>query len=355
MRNGLSAFSSVRICGVIFIAILSLPISWSTWAQGGDVSFSSPAPAECAGGFSFDTGQKQAQVVAGKPITMEVALVTVPVVVTGQQGRLVPDLKRSDFRIYENGVAQTVDRLVPESDPFNIVLMMDTSGSTHFKLGEMQKAALAFVDSLRSQDHLLVTYFDDAIHVDGNFSQDRTRLRQALQQIPDEGGQTRLYDALEIVMREHLGRIQGRKAIVLFTDGVDNESLHTGSAETLAMIEQSDVIVYAIQYDTRKDVTPDRFHVPTPAGYASFNAMYSRAIKYLGNLASHSGGRLYHAETLPSLQSAFTQIAEELSRQYTLCYYPTNQKRDGTFRRIRVNVAQPGVEIRARTGYRAGR
>jgi len=355
LPNRLPAFASTRICGVTLIAILCFPIRLSTSAPGADVSFAASAPAISTSRFFFATGQKQAPVVAGKPIKMEVALVTVPVIVTGKEGRFVPDLKKTDFRIYENGVAQTVDRLVPESDPFHVVLMIDSSGSTHFRFGEMQNAALAFVDSLRPQDRLLVTYFDSEVHVDADFTEDRTRLRQALRPIPGEGGQTRLYDALEIVMRERLGRIQGRKAIVLFTDGVDNESLRTGPAETLAMIEQSDVIVYTIQYDTRKDGSPDRFQVPTPAGYAGFNTMYSRAIKYLSNLAGHSGGRLYHAETLPSLRSAFAQIAEELSRQYTLCYYPANQKRDGSFRRIRVNVAQPGVESRARAGYRAGR
>ncbi len=291
----------------------------------------------------------------GKTIKIEVALVTVPVIVTDRKGRFVSDLKSSDFRIFEDGVPQVIDRLIPDADPFNIALMIDSSGSTHFKFDDMQDAALEFVDSLRPQDRVLVVSFGDETHMDSDFTADRALLRNRIHETVGESGQTRLYDALQQVTQERLDRVAGRKAVVLFTDGVDNESRQTGAADTLSAIEKSEIVAYAIQYDTRKDFVPDRFQVPLPPGYPSFNTLYNEAVRYLRALTSHSGGRVYRAESTASLKEAFAQIAEELRRQYTLCYYPADQKRDGTFRRIKVTVGRTGAVVRARTGYRPAR
>jgi Ca-activated chloride channel family protein len=284
-------------------------------------------------------------------IRVNVTLVTVPVMVMDKAGKCIRDLKASDFRVFENGKEQKIDRLVPESEPFNVALLIDSSGSTHFRSDEMQQAALAFVDALRPRDRLMVVSFDGEISYDSGFTEDHALLRAAIVQ-DHQGSLTRLYDAIDSVMKERLDRIAGRKAMVLFTDGVDNESQRVDAAGSLANIERSDVIVYAIQYDTRKDGLSDRFAVPPPPGYATFGELYARAVRYLRDLTSHSGGRLFHAETMGSLQEAFSQVAQELSLQYTLCYYPADQKRGGSYRRLRVTVDRPDVIVRARTGYR---
>jgi VWFA-related protein len=286
-----------------------------------------------------------------KAIRVDVTLVTVPVMVVDKAGKCIRDLKASDFRVFENGKEQKIDRLVPESEPFNVALLIDSSGSTHFRSGEMQQAALAFVDALRPRDRLMVVSFDGQISYGTGFTDDHAVLHAAILQ-DRQGNLTRLYDAIDSVMTERLDRISGRKAIVLFTDGVDNESQRVDAAGSLAGIERSDAIVYAIQYDTRKDIIPDRFAVPPPPGYATFGELYARAVRYLRDLTSHSEGRLFHAETMGSLQEAFSQVAQELSLQYTLCYYPADQKRGGSYRRLRVTVDRPNVIVRARTGYR---
>ncbi len=287
----------------------------------------------------------------GKAIKVDVSLVTVPVMVMDKSGRSVGGLIAPDFRIFENGVEQKVDRLIPEAELFNVVLMIDSSGSTHFKSGEMQTAALEFAEALRPQDRLMVVSFDEKTSYDSEFTSDRELLRTAILK-ERQGKMTRLYDAIDRVLREKLDPIQGRKAIVLFTDGVDNESVEADDSSTLTQIEKSDVIVYAIQYDTRKDGLPDRFAVPPPPGYPTFNDLYGHALHYLRNLAEHSGGVLYRAEASPSLRQAFAQVAQELARQYTLCYYPSNSKHDGSYRGLRVTVKQAGVTVRARPGYR---
>jgi len=302
-------------------------------------------------------GQKQEIPAENQIIKVDVALVTVPVMVADRSGRYVYGLKESDFHIFENGVEQEIDRLIPEAESFDVALMMDSSGSTHFKFGDIQSAALAFVEALRPRDRLMIVSFDSRISFDSELTDDRAQLRRALLGTHGTNDSTRLYDALDHVVRERFNRLSGRKAIVLFTDGMDNGSELIDSAGTLAEIEHSDVIVYAIQYDTRKDGLPkprDWAVIPRPHGYATLDDLYAFAVRYLGDLTGHSGGRLYHAETLASLNEAFSQIAEELRRQYTLCYYPVNQKRDGSYRRIRVTVDRPGAKVRARTGYRAG-
>ncbi len=197
----------------------------------------------------------------------------------------------------------------------------------------------------------MVVSFDEKTTCDCDFTSDRALLRAAILR-ERQGKMTRLYDAIDNVLREKLDPIQGRKAIILFTDGVDNGSVDADDSSTLTQIEKSDVIVYAIQYDTRKDIPPDRFAVPPPPGYPTFNDLYGYAVRYLRNLTSHSGGMLYRAETSSSLQQAFARVAQELARQYTLSYYPANQKHDGSYRRLRVTVDRHGVTVRARPGYR---
>ncbi len=287
----------------------------------------------------------------GRAIKVDVSLVTVPVMVMDKSGKSVRNLSAADFRIFENGVEQKVDRLIPETEPFNVALMIDSSGSTHFKSGEMQMAAMEFAEALRPQDRLMVASFDDRISFDCDFTSDREILRAAILK-EREGKMTRLYDAIDHVLRERLDPIQGRKAIILFTDGVDNESVEANDSGTLTQVEKSDVIVYAIQYDTRKDLVPDRFAVPPPPGFATFNDLYGYAVRYLRNLTGHSGGLLFHAESSGSLGEAFARVARELALQYTLCYYPANQKRDGSYRRLQVKVKRAGITVRARPGYR---
>ena len=134
-------------------------------------------------------------------IQVNVTLVTVPVMVMDRAGKCIRDLKASDFRVFENGKEQKIDRLVPESEPFNVALLIDSSGSTHFKSGEMQKAALAFMDALRLYDRLMVVSFDDKLSYNSGFTNDHAVLRAAIAQ-DHQGTMTRLYDAIAGVMKE---------------------------------------------------------------------------------------------------------------------------------------------------------
>ncbi len=274
-------------------------------------------------------------------IKVNVSLVTVPVIASDLTGNYVPGLRERDFHLYENDRAQRIDRVIPEAEPFRIALLLDISNSTTLKHADIQTAALAFGDALRPEDRLLVASFGAMIRVHSEFTGEREQFRRAILGTKIEGG-TRLFDAVDLIVPDRFDAFAGRKAIVLFTDGVDTSSRLATAASSLARIEESDVVVYVIQYDTKSD-----------PGFGTFpKSAYESGARYLRDLSSSSGGRLFNAATVSSLSQAFQQVAQELRHQYTICYYPANQVNDGSYRRIRVTSDQPEIRIRARPGYR---
>jgi Ca-activated chloride channel homolog len=295
-----------------------------------------------------------------------VTYVPVPVVVTDNESRMIGDLQPQDFRVFEDDVEQKVDRVMLVSEPFNLALLVDTSSSMKFRIEEVQRAILAFISVLRADDRLMVVSFDRRIFLQAELTSDRSRLRRAVFQMGGGSG-TRLYDTIEVVSASRLDQLPERKAIVLFTDGVDNRSRLSDAASTLARTGESHAPVYAIRYDTSGDLPPVTMSIRLlgeitsaqlqprlmPEGATDNRALYERATQYLTAVVESSGGRLYQARTPGNLDEAFLQIAQELSLQYTLCYYPTQQARDGTYRRIRVEVDRPDVTVRTRSGYRA--
>jgi VWFA-related protein len=294
-----------------------------------------------------------------KAIKVDVTLVTVPVIVSDRDGKYVSDLSARDFRIFEDEREQKIDRIIPETEPFSIALMADTSASMRFKNEEVQNSALAFIDTASPADRLMIVSFSNRVFIHSEFTADRSRLRSAAYSMRAGEG-TRLYDALDLILMDRLNGIQGRKAIVLMTDGVDTRSLLADSAGALAAVEESNVLVYAIQYDTRSE---NNLRSPTdasgwmivPADARQNDERYAHADKFLYNLSVASGGELILAETIANLKGVFAHIADELRFQYMLCYYPQNQNRDRSFHKIRVEVDRPGVTIRARAGYRAAK
>jgi Ca-activated chloride channel family protein len=299
----------------------------------------------------------QKNLVDDSSIKLEVDFVAVPVVASDENGKYVPGLRVADFHIFEDDVEQEIDRLVPVSEPLNAALLMDSSRSIPLKIDQIQQSALSFVESMRPEDHLMVASFDDRVHLDSEFSSDRIGLRRAIL-ATRLGYTTRLYDAVDLILTERLDPISGRKAVVLFTDGVDTSSWLVDAAGSLEDLEESNVVLYAVQIDTRNDVTlqfpPGWTPQIAPPGMAKDEEMHAYGSQYLQDLASRSGGRLFHAATLGNSVEAFARVADELRHQYVLGYYPSNRARDGSYRRIRVTVDRPGVKIRARSGYRAG-
>ena len=298
------------------------------------------------------------EVSAGDVVRINTTLVTVPVSVLDRQGRFVSGLKREDFRVFEDGVEQSIVHFEPTEMPFTVALLLDTSASTRFDLAEIKEAAIEFARQLRPQDRVLVVTFNDEVYLLTEATNDFERISEVIKRKARPGQSTRLYDAVDLVINERLNKIQGRKAIVLFTDGVDTSSQVASGRSTLQEVEELDALIYPIQYDTRDYVSKRAVNIwPFPAvifggsiGPGSTEADYKRADRYLHGLADRTGGRLYSANDPAQLAQAFTSIAEEIRRQYRLGYYPQNGEK-GERHSIRVSVNRPDIAVRARNTY----
>jgi VWFA-related protein len=313
------------------------------------------------------------EVEAGDVIRVDTTLVTLPVSVMDRDGRYVPNLRKEDFRLWEEGVEQNVAFFSSVDKPFSVVLMLDTSGSTRSRLGDIQDAAITFVNQLRPDDQVMVVSFAEQIRVLSEFTKDRYRLRDAIRYTrPGDG--TRLYDAIDLVMNQRLSSVPGRKAIVLFTDGVDTTSRHASYESTIRDAEELDALIYPVQYDTYMDMGgsggggwPGGGRWPSSptdilaqilrgrnrggGGVGTSKREYDLANRYLHELAERTGARSYQGDSNENLAAAFSNIAEELRRQYSLGYYPKNPPQAGQRRQIRVRVNQPNLAVRTRDSY----
>jgi len=320
------------------------------------------------------------EVDAGDVIRVSTTLVTIPVSVMDRDGRYVPNLQKEEFRIWEDGVEQEVAFFQSVDKPFSVVLMLDTSPSTQFRLEDIQDAAISFVSQLRPDDRVMVVSFNDNIKILSDFTTDRSKLERAIQRARTDDG-TRLYDAVDMVINQQLSRIQGRKAIVLFTDGVDTTSRRANFESTVMDAQELDALIYTVAYDTSRDMNVMNYPVGRPndvwgqilggifgggrrggggrsggGGYpprggGTGRNDYEIADRYLMELANSTGGREYHADSLQNMSSAFANVAEELRRQYSIGYYPKRPPQPGQRRQIKVRARQPNLAVRARDSY----
>jgi VWFA-related protein len=314
------------------------------------------------------------EVDAGDVIRVNTTLVTIPVSVMDRDGRYVPNLQKEEFRIWEDGVEQEVAFFQSVDKPFSVVLMLDTSPSTEFRLEDIQDAAVTFVNQLRRDDRVMVLSFDNDIKVLSDFTTDRNKLERAIMRSRTHNG-TSLYDAVDTVINQHLSRVQGRKAIVLFTDGVDTTSRLADYQSNITDAQELDALIYPVQYDTSGDMNANNNPVQRPAdvwdeildgifggrrrggrgGNRSSRGTarddYELGNRYLMELANSTGGREYHADSLQNMSVAFANVAEELRRQYSIGYYPKRPPQPGQRRQIRVRARQPNLAVRARDSY----
>ncbi|MEP6923676.1 MAG: VWA domain-containing protein [Pyrinomonadaceae bacterium] len=281
-------------------------------------------------------------------LKIETALVTIPVSVIDRQGHFVTTLRQQDFQIFEDGKPQEVAYFAATEQPITVALLIDVSNSTEFKIGELQDAANAFIKQLKPVDKVLVIAFDEKARVLSEATNDRDQLFKAIRRAKFHGG-TSLYDAVDFAINRRLSQIQGRKAIVLFTDGVDSTS-RTGSFQsTLAAAEEFDATVFTIHYDTYNPEIDDG-----KTGYGVTREEYAAGADYVKELADKTGGKLYEADSTRNLENAFFNIAEELRWQYNLGYYPLEAGKAGDRKQIKVRVNLQNIAVHARDNYVVG-
>src|SRR6185436_9590365 len=189
------------------------------------------------------------EVAEGDVVRVETTLVSIPVSVMDRDGKFIPNLRKENFRIWEDGAEQQVAYFQSTEKPFTVALVIDTSGSTKYRLDEIQDAAIAFIEQLRADDRVMIVSFNDKIKVLSQPTSDRNMLRDAIRRT-EAGSGTRLYDAVDMIINEYFNRIEGRKAMVLFTDGVDTTSKRASYESTMRDAEELDALIYPVEYDT---------------------------------------------------------------------------------------------------------
>ena len=264
----------------------------------------------------------------------------------------VNDLTKDDFRLSENNVKQQVEHFESASAPFNLVLLIDLSGSTSKVVDLIKSAALHFVDAARPFDRIGVITFAGSQVVVSQVTTDHDALRQRIRAIEKPDGSTKLYDsvayAIDEVFRE--SRDTRRNAIVVISDGLDSVLPNvTGDGSTLTYEEmirrakEFDGVIYSIWTDTQ-DYEPLS---PLDIQQETFDLAHDR----MKELADAGGGAFYECEKLEDLAGAYDRVVADLGTLYTLAYRPTNKVRDGSWRTIRVTVNRPNVVARGKRGY----
>ena len=261
--------------------------------------------------------------------SVDVDVVQIAVVVTDDRGRFVPGLKPSDFQVSEDGVPQKISSFSGERTPLELVTAIDVSSSVTQVLPDMKTAATRFLGGLEAADQATVVGFNESIYTLARRSTDQTIRERAIGRLRAWGG-TALYDAIVHAI-DVLARQTGRRAIVLFTDGEDQNS-HAPMGTAIARVEASDAMIYVV---------------------GQGRAVHSKDLqKLLQRIATTSGGRAFFSNTPRKLDEAFGEILDDLHHQYLMSYPAPDDQRDGKWHSISVKAGGGKYKVRARSGYR---
>jgi Ca-activated chloride channel family protein len=256
------------------------------------------------------------------------------VTVTDGEKRLVPDLVQEDFEVYDNGRLQPITLFDNRPTPISVVVMLDTSGSMTLALDLVKQAAEQFLMRLLPEDQGRVGAFNDKIefHPELEFTSDRDRLIRSLKEL-DFGYPTRLYDAVDQSLA-HLSAIEGRKVVLVFTDGEDTAS-RAGSGSVLERARADETMVYSIGLENVYFNGQQRVRTSPDRG--------------LRRLSDETGGGFFLLKKTDELGSTFTRVAQELHSQYLIGFAPASP--DGKVHKLEVKVKRPGMTARARKSY----
>jgi hypothetical protein len=290
--------------------------------------------------------------------------------------------------LYEDGAQQEIASFGSEEVPFNVALLLDVSPSVQDNIPDIQEAALAFVRQLRPQDRVMVIAFDRGVHYLTDFTSNRRELEGAIRSISTGSG-TSVYEAVYETVRRRMRGVEGRKALILFSDGEDTTS-SASYDDAINIVTESDVLVYGLRYpggggggNVRVDPWP-RNPIPQiplpfpwprrrrwPFFYLTQNQYTTNAAApaapqnwprrnrgrggdFMADITAAGGGPVYDAEKVGDLSRLASRIADELRHVYVLSYYPTNPLSNGGYRAIRVRVKnRDDIAVRHRRGYNA--
>jgi VWFA-related protein len=265
-----------------------------------------------------------------------------------------PLLEQKDFRVLEDGVPQEITFFAAADAPFDLVLLLDLSGSNSRNLKMIRNSAKRFVDAARDVDRIALVTFTDQPALYSSFTLDRRKLKKSIEDMDEAIGGTNFWDSLDYVLRDLIGNGGGlrRSAVVVMTDGIDNAlpdvpgpGSRTPFEKLLESIRGSESIIFPIYLDTEEE-NVKRFHVP--------RAAYAQAREQLGQLALLCGTTLYRAAKLSDLDTVYAQVVRDLSTVYSIGYRPSNKSLDGKWRSVEVQLNNRGdLFARTKRGYYA--
>jgi Ca-activated chloride channel family protein len=289
------------------------------------------------------------------------------VAVTDEKGANVTSLRKEDFEVYEDDIKQEVSDFLPVEAPFNLVLALDTSISTRSSLDLIKKAAGNFADQLRPSDRIGIIEINSQVRQVLDSTSDRKKLKQAIQRITTAAtGGSRIYDGLAQAVKHLQKAGGGRKAVIMLSDGMENSS-RIKFEDLRRLLAQLDVVFYPVTIlnkESQKDLLEDFIKkadkkkpelVPyvenAKLSLSALEEVYQIQTERLQTLTDETGGKIFLVSDLADLAQEYSKVAQELRNTFSLGYYSKNKRRDGTMRRIRVEVKNPKYLVRSRTNY----
>jgi VWFA-related protein len=335
---------------------LALSLSFFCFISSSTAQTQRPAP-------SPTPNQAEEEIDPADIISVNTAEVLLPVTVRDASGRLVLNLTRTDFKVFEDGVEQPLSELSLRQVPVDVVLMVDASSSVSENLEDFGQAVQGFASHLDANDRISLIQFDDRVLLLQDWTKSQVQLRRALRRIAP-GMFTRFHDAVLLATRDQLPRGNARHAMIVLTDGIDSGRGSTfDSALRSALQTQTTVYVVSnTEIERAKKQEELNSLLTGSSSTVKFNqiriddlrmglAALDASEKNLDELTRATGGRLYKPNSFADLERTYAEVAEELRHQYALYYIPLNKKRDGQFRRVRVQTTDPTHVSSARIGY----
>ena len=280
-------------------------------------------------------------------------LVDLKVSVIGAPNKPVPVLEQKDFIVLEDGTPQEISFFAAADTPFDLVLLLDLSGSNDKTLKMIRNSAKRFVEATRPTDHIAIVSFTEQLALYSSFTPDRDKLKKSIGEMEDAEGGTKFWDALDWVIKVLVPQGTNRRsAVVVMTDGVDNalpnvygDGSQTSFEKLLEDVRNSETIVFPIYLDTEEDNVKNH-HIP--------RAAYALAREQLAQIAAACGTPMYRAAKVKDLDQVYTQVVRDLSTVYSIGYRPTNKSLDGKWRSVQVQLVQrPDLSARTKRGYYA--
>lgn len=351
MQRDKSSAATVVLCKCVLLLLLVVCFLTSGTAQTQNPT---PAPSPSPADEEIDPADV---------ISVNTSEVLLPVTVRDASGRLVLNLTRKDFKVFEDGIEQPLSELSLRQVPVDVVLMVDASSSVSDNHDDFRQAVERFASHLNSDDRISLIQFDDRVLLLQDWTKSQAQLRRALKRLAP-GMFTRFHDAVLLATRDQLPRGNARHAMIVLTDGIDSGRGATfESALRSALQTQTAVYVVSNTEIERGKKQEELSELLIGSNSAvKFNQLriddlrlgleaLDASEKNLEELTRATGGRLYKPKSFNDLEKTYAEVAEELRHQYALYYTPLNKRRDGQFRRVRVETTNPTDITSARIGY----